>query len=258
MQTTKLHRAIALSAFLATSALVPANAANLVWIGGTGQWNAAANWFPAQVPSAADNAFITNSGTYTVSIANSVDPTVASLTLGGGTGAQTLSLGRSVLTLNGASVVNSNGQLVLTVGNSTVTGPGNLAVNGALNWASGTISGTGALSIGNSGVVTVNGGVTLSGRTMSNTGHVTWNSGNLTIDTGAVINNLPGGIFDVAFDGRLSVGSAPASISNSGLFRKTAGAATANLIATFNNGGLLQALAGTLSLDAGGNHSDSS
>lgn len=254
MQTTKLHRAIALSAIVATSALVPANAANLVWIGGTGQWNAAANWSPAQVPSAADNAFITNSGTYTVSIANSVDPTVASLTLGGSPGAQTLSLGRSVLTLNGASVVNPNGQLVLTVGNSTVTGPGNLAVNGALNWASGTISGAGALSIGNSGVVTVNGGVTLSGRTMSNTGHVTWNSGNLTIDTGAVINNLPGGIFDVAFDGRLSVGSAPASISNSGLFRKTAGAATANLTAPFNNSGLLQALAGTLSLDGGGNH----
>src|ERR1039457_6858267 len=40
-----------------------ANAADLVWTGGTGNWNAAGNWSPAQVPTSADNAWITNSGT---------------------------------------------------------------------------------------------------------------------------------------------------------------------------------------------------
>src|SRR3982751_4165001 len=80
-----------------------ANAADLVWIGGTGNWDAAANWSPAQLPTPADKAFITNNGNYTVTVPNAVDPSIASLTLGGATGVQTLSLGRSIVTLNGAS-----------------------------------------------------------------------------------------------------------------------------------------------------------
>ena len=218
-----------------------ANATDLVWIGGTGNWNAAANWSPAQLPAAADNVFITNNGIYTVTVPNSVDPTVASLTLGGANGTQTLSLGRSILTLNGASIVNANGQLVLTVGNSTVTGAGSLTVNGALNWASGTMSGAGVTSIGGSGVVTINGGVTLTTRMMNNAGHVSWDSGNLTAGSGAVINNLVGGTFYVTFDSRLNVATAPATFNNAGLFRKTAGATIANLILPFNNSGTVQA-----------------
>ena len=84
-----------------------------MWIGGTGNWNAAANWSPAQVPGPADNVFITNNGTYTVTLDKpDVDPAViGSLTLGGASGTQTLSIGNVVLTLNGASVVNANGHL---------------------------------------------------------------------------------------------------------------------------------------------------
>ena len=52
----------------AVLALVRANAADLVWIGGSANWNAAGNWSPAQVPTAADNAFVTNNGTYTVTL----------------------------------------------------------------------------------------------------------------------------------------------------------------------------------------------
>ena len=59
--------------------------------------------------------FITNSGTYTVIIDKpDVDPAViGSLTLGGDSGIQTLSVGNVVLTLNGDSVVNVNDLLVL-------------------------------------------------------------------------------------------------------------------------------------------------
>ena len=49
-------------------ALPCAHAADLVWIGGTGNWNVAGNWSPAQVPTAADNAFVTNAGTYTLTL----------------------------------------------------------------------------------------------------------------------------------------------------------------------------------------------
>ena len=70
-----------------------AKAANLVWIGGTGNWNAAANWTnelgSPQLPTAADNAFITNNGTYTVTVPQNSPATVGSVTVGGTTGTQT-------------------------------------------------------------------------------------------------------------------------------------------------------------------------
>ena len=62
---------------------VAANASDLVWIGGTGNWNAAGNWSPAQVPGAADNAFITNNGTYTVTVPAGTTATAGSLAVGG-------------------------------------------------------------------------------------------------------------------------------------------------------------------------------
>ena len=239
------------------SALGSANATDLVWIGGTGNWDISANWSPAQLPTAADNTYITNTGTYIVTVPNSVNPTVASLVLGGTSGAQTLSLGRSILTLNGASVVNPVGQLTLTVGNSTVTGAGDLTVNGTLTWTSGTISGTGTATIGSNGVASINGGVTLTTRTFNNVGHVSWDSGNFTIGSGAGINNLAGGTFDITFDSRLSVAKAPGTFSNLGLLRKTAGTGIANLILPFNNDGIIQTWSGTLSLDSGGTHTGS-
>jgi len=61
-----------------------ANATDLVWIGGTGDWTAAGNWSPAQVPTAVDNAWITNSGTYTVTIPAGASGTVGALGPGGG------------------------------------------------------------------------------------------------------------------------------------------------------------------------------
>ena len=64
-------------------ALGSAHAADLVWIGGTGNWNAAGNWNPAQVPTHTDNAFITNVGTYTVTVPAGTTATAGSLTVGG-------------------------------------------------------------------------------------------------------------------------------------------------------------------------------
>src|ERR1035437_641597 len=61
---------------------VGANAADIVWQGAaTGDWNTAGNWSPAQVPGAADNAFFTNSGTFTVTL--SANSLVGSVTVRG-------------------------------------------------------------------------------------------------------------------------------------------------------------------------------
>src|SRR4249920_1555734 len=106
---------LSLNRWLGTLALTAltmasASAADLVWIGGTGNWNAAGNWSPAQIPTAADNAWITNNGTYTVTIPAGSTATSASVTVGGASGTQDLAIDRATLTINGASVVNPNGQ----------------------------------------------------------------------------------------------------------------------------------------------------
>ena len=243
-------QALAVAVLFATAGT---NAADLVWIGGTGNWNAAGNWSPAQVPTAADNAIITNIGTYTVTVPAGTTATAGTIAVGGASGTQTLAIDRATLTLGGASVINANGHLDFLVAQSILTGAGNLTVNGTLNWANGTMSGTGTTTIGSGGVLAVGSGGVTFGRTLNNGGTGTWSGGNLTMSAGVTFNNLAGGTFDITADGRLS-GSATTPINNTGLFRQTAGTVSTIVTAPFNNSGTLDVLAATLSLNLGGTH----
>src|SRR3954452_14060273 len=66
-----------------------APAADIVWTnlaGGT--WGTAVNWSPNQVPTSADTAWLTNNGTYTVTL--NVAAVATNLVLGGISGTQTL------------------------------------------------------------------------------------------------------------------------------------------------------------------------
>ncbi|NOS70409.1 MAG: hypothetical protein HOP33_10815 [Verrucomicrobia bacterium] len=235
-------------------AVTGANAADLVWVGGTGLWDAPANWSPAQLPTAADNVFITNNGTYTVTI-DRVDPTVGSITIGGATGTQTLFLDRATLTLNGASVINTHGELQLSVTTSVLAGAGNLTVNGTFTWTRGEMTGAGVTTISSGGVMTIGGNADLVGRTLNNSGTINWNAGAFALDSGAVLNNLTGATFNVNFDGNLAMGGSPVSvINNAGLFRKTAGITRTDVDPQFNNTGTVLAQAATLSLNGGGTH----
>ena len=230
-----------------------ANATDLVWSGGTGNWNAAGNWTPQQIPGAADNAFITNNGTYTVTIPQNTPITVASLTVGGASGTQTLAIDKTTLTLNGPGLINANGHLDFLFSGSTLTGAGNLTVNGTLNWANGAMNGTGITTIGSGGVLAIGSGGETLGRSLNNGGAGTWAGGNLTMSAGVTFNNLAGGTFDITADGRLS-GAATTPINNSGLFRLTAGTVSTIVTAPFNNSGTLQVQAVALSLSLGGTH----
>jgi hypothetical protein len=230
-----------------------ANAADLTWVGGSGNWNVAANWNPAQIPGAADNAFITTNGTYTVTVPQNTPTTVATLTVGGASGTQILAIDKTTLTLNGPSLINANGHLDFLAAGSTLAGAGNLTVNGTLNWANGAMSGAGTTTIGSGGVLAIGSGGETLGRTLSNGGVGTWAGGNLTMSAGVAFNNLAGGTFDITADGRLS-GGATTPINNSGLFRQTAGSASTIVTAPFNNSGTLQVLTNILSLNLGGTH----
>lgn len=86
---TRLVLAAALAVCLAPTAL--AQTCTRTWAAPVdGSWSVAANWTPAEVPTAGDVACITAAGTYTVSIGGFVTVAAETLVLGGASGTQTL------------------------------------------------------------------------------------------------------------------------------------------------------------------------
>ena len=104
-------------------------AADLTWTNTSGgNWNVAANWSPNQVPAAGDNLFITNSGTYAVTV--NANATVNTLLLGGESGTQTLANSGATLTLTNSASVGPNGVFAMSGG--TLAGDGGLVEHGEL------------------------------------------------------------------------------------------------------------------------------
>jgi hypothetical protein len=111
-------------------------AAELVWTnlaGGT--WSTAANWSPNQIPAAADSAFITNSGTYTVTV--NATANIANLTLGdtNATGIQKLTVSAGTFTVTNVTAA-TNSILLLSAGTLVTSGAAELL--GEVNQAAGT------------------------------------------------------------------------------------------------------------------------
>jgi hypothetical protein len=232
------------------------NAADFVWTGGSGAWNLAANWSPALVPGNVDNAFVTNSGNYTVTLPAGSTASVGSLTIGGSAGSQTVFLDRATLTINGSSSINTNGTLTLSVSQSVLNGAGDLNVAGTLDCQNGTMSGAGSTTIGSSGQLLIgSAGVTLA-RNVVNSGTITWAGGNLAFSAGALLNNASGGELDISADGHLN-GSAGTPLNNSGTVRVTGGGAGTLINAPFSNSGLVEIQTAGLSLNFGGTHTGS-
>lgn len=91
-----------------------------------GQWTVATNWNPAKVPTASDDVAITLPGSYVVTLDQNA--TIASITLGGPTGEQTLDVLGGTLTIGQMSTISSNGQLLLSGG--VIAGTGVLRIDG--------------------------------------------------------------------------------------------------------------------------------
>src|SRR5262244_1153757 len=146
-------------ALIGVLAPVAASADSIAWKNAvSGNWNTAGNWDPAQVPTSADDVSITLDGTYTVTI--DAAASVNSLTLGGSTGTQTLSLPNNSLTLAAASSIGTHGSV--TMGGGTLQGAGTLAVSGSFAWSGGTMGGAGTTTIAAGATLTISAGVTLS------------------------------------------------------------------------------------------------
>jgi hypothetical protein len=219
-------------------------AADITWVNSAGGfWNTAANWNPTQVPGPSDHAWITNSGTYTVT--NNSQVILAGLTLGGESGNQALNLLRAVFALNGDGNGNANASLWIAGG--TLGGSGMLTLAGPLNWTSGTI--TGAIQCAG-GTLSTSSGLQLDGGHLVNAGVLTLSGGGtLWTGNGSVLSNLAGATCEVITNFNIYVTSGAASIWNGGLFRKS-GSGTAYVESVLTNTGTLLVDGGTLDLRA--------
>ncbi len=200
-----------------------------------GNWNDPLNWTPNQVPGAGDSAIISANGSYSVAITDA--RTVLNLTVGGGSGSQTLEI-------SGTGVCSFSG---------TMDGPGLVRVLGVLNWESGTMSGPGTTEIASGGTMNLNtatGKSLNSSRVVNNAGTIAWNgTGALTGTSAPVINNR--GVLDLTADSTLNWGfSGGVPVVNnlaSGTIRKSGGAGTftfQNL--TLNHSGTFDAQSGNI------------
>ena len=129
-----------------------------------GNWSDGANWNTGLAPQAGDNVFITEPGTYTVTL--DADADITSLTVGAASGTQTLSSSSRALTLGTASTVNANGVVDLSA--TTLTGAGTLDNSGTINlFANNTV----AAPIDNGGTINVrNVGNAINGALTTRTG----------------------------------------------------------------------------------------
>jgi uncharacterized repeat protein (TIGR01451 family) len=225
------------------------------WINSSGgNWNTASNWSTGTVPTASNDVFIDANGTYTVSL--DVNPAFNSLTVGGGTGTQTLDLGVSHdLTFNNAGTITASG--VLTFASGRLLGTGPLTVNGVMNWSSDSEIDT-TIAIASGATLNINGSGTrqINGGTINNSGTVNWSGGNnISIYNSGVINNLATGLFSVTNDQLIyqHCCSAAQAFNNAGTFRKSVGTNTTTIDGNgFNNSGTLDVQSGTLLLGSGG------
>jgi fibronectin-binding autotransporter adhesin len=247
----------ALALGLLLAARIPA--ADIVWTNTVnGNWTAVTNWASNLVPGASDRAWITNSGTYTVTL--DATTTVSGLTLGGLSGVQTFKLqGPNKLTLTGAGLGKTT-NAVFQLNGGTFDGPGNLILSGPLFWAAGTVTGTGLLQFGGVSKITVGGDAHLSGRTFVNAGVLNWISGSLNTGSGSIISNAPGAVFVISNDvSTFKEGTNGRGLFlNAGVLRKSAGAgggAVSGIDDVFYNTGLVEVQDGNLFFNAGGTNS---
>jgi hypothetical protein len=162
----------------------------------------------------------------------------------GGTGTGTTVLGAGVvLTIRGGTHAFDGRQIDNTLG--------------SINWSSGTVTSTAGNSFRNVGLLTISSSgndTFLSGGTLNNAGTVVRSGANdWYLQDGAVVNNLPGALFDVQNNGRIYDLEGAATFNNQGTFRRSAGTGLMDLTAglSFNNSGTVQVQTGTLSFSSG-------
>ncbi len=233
----------------------PGAAATITWTNTSGgNWSAAGNWSPHDVPGPADTVLIIQAGTYTVKLDTSA--TITSLTLGAASGQQRLTNHANTLTINGAATNGGNG--VLDLAGGSLAGPGvwQVNANGVFNWSGGSLAK--ALTVASDAVLNLSGTMTKAAfQPLTNWGTINWAGGDLTLlndgsSRAGAIYNQPGALFDLQCDLSLSSTYGFEFILNAGTFRKSAAAGRTSIFPRLDNSGTVEAQNGTLQLNGGG------
>ncbi|HSD32375.1 MAG TPA: hypothetical protein VLB49_10725, partial [Gemmatimonadales bacterium] len=177
------------------------------WTNGAGGgWSVPGNWSQGRVPATTDSVVIALAGTYTVTLDTTVS--LAFLTFGASSGAQTLAMSTRTLTVTNAVSVQSGS--TGTISNGTISGSAALTNRGRLTLASATI-GTAFVNLGTlvaTGPSALTGSVTTNaGDSIIVQGNGTVGAGTLTVSGGSWTNNGAIVLTDVgsAFGATLSV-----------------------------------------------------
>ena len=199
------------------------------------------------------------SSTSTLGGAGTVEITAGTVTFAGTYSAPaTISVSNSgVFDINSGSAVSLP---ALNLSGGTLGGTANLTVT-TFNWTGGTVHRTGSVDIpATTGTlaITTGGGKYWRQATLNNAGTVTSSSTYyLYFYDGAVVNNLPGGAWNITTDlGYYHGGGAMPQFNNAGTVTKS-GTGSKDIAIPLNNDGQLNVMAGTLRLTGGGTSSGS-
>jgi hypothetical protein len=142
----------------------------------------------------------------------------------------------------------------LTLSSGTLTGTGDVTVGGVQTWSGGTLSGSGRAIAQGGLAITGSATKTLNGRALDNMGAATWSgTGNIASGNGAMVNNVHGATLVIQNDRMLqfTLGGTIPMISNAGTLVKTTGVGTTTLQALVDNSGTVDVQSGLLVLNGG-------
>jgi hypothetical protein len=194
------------------------------------------------------------SGTFTAAASALVEWTASTFTLNPGAqlnGAGRYRLNGGTLTANPDLTVEN---LDLIHPNSTLGGTGVVTIAGAMNWTSGTMSGSGRtiIPVGATLNAAIPSVAILTSRTLDNGGTVIWTgAGTFSVTVGAVLTNRPGALFQA--QNAAILGGGVARFDNAGTFRKSISSGTTTFAngMNFNNSGTVDIRSGILAANGG-------
>ena len=230
-------------------------APTVTWIGNDGFWDVGANWSTGVAPGTTDDVLIDTAGVTRI------------ITIRSGVNARTLLSNENIVLQSGSLTIGSEAEIngTLTLASGTLGGTGSVTITGAFDvTGSSTLGGTGTLTTQGtstvsmavaSGVLGLTGGktwinqgvLTIGSDERLDFGLTTGGSNTLTIAVGATLNLSSTSATPLDFF------TGTATLNNAGTLHQTvAGAhAIAGSIA-FNNTGTVTVDAGTLTIGAGG------
>jgi hypothetical protein len=141
--------------------------------------------------------------------------------------------GDGLYRINGATLTFTTDVPVpnLDLTSGTLGGTGAVTVNNAMDWAAGTMDGSGRTFIAAGGALNINnsGAITLATRTLDNGGTVLWTGAGIISCNAAFITNRSGALFEAQNNATLGFGGGSPRFDNAGTFRKSSSTGTTTL-----------------------------